>query len=295
VQAFEYHQPKTVKEAIEILRKQPKAIVLAGGTDMLVRMKDRILRPPAVVDCKRLPGVTDISYTAKGGLKLGSAVTMRQVELSSVAVKRYGAIAQGATFVGSIQIRNRATLVGNVCNAAPSADTAPGLIVHNAKVQIAGPRGRRTMAVEDFMKGPGKNDLGRGEFVIGIQVPAPKTRTGSAYVRHTPREAMDIAVVGVGAAITLTAKGICTDAKICLGAVAPVPLRATGAEAVLIGEQLTPAKVKQAALVAGEEARPITDVRATEEFRREMVRVLTTRMIQAASKAATGTKARRAA
>ena len=295
MQAFEYFQPKTVREAVQALHKHPKAIVLAGGTDLLVRMKDRVNRPPAVVDVKRLPRADDLSYAGKTGLHIGAAVSMRQVERSSGAQSRFGAIAQGATFVGSIQIRNRATVIGNVCNAAPSADTAPGLIVHDAKVQIAGPKGRRTMTVEDFMKGPGKNDLKRGEFVLGIQVPAPKPRTGSAYVRHTPREAMDIAVVGVGASVTLSPKGICTAAGICLGAVAPVPLRATKAESILVGQKLTPGKIAQAALVASDEARPITDVRATAGFRREMVRVLTERMIKAASRAATPTRSRRAA
>lgn len=295
MQAFEYHQPGTAKEATRILHKHPKAMLLAGGTDILVRMKDRVLRPPAIVDVKRLPKATDLSYTAKNGLHIGCAVSMRQVELFGHAIRRYGALTQGAAYVGSIQIRNRATVVGNICNAAPSADTAPGLIVHGATVQIVGSKGRRTMLIENFMTGPSKNDLGRGEFVVSIRVPPPPARTGSAYVRHTPREAMDIAVVGVGAAVTLTTKGVCADAKICLGAVAPVPLRATAAETILIDQKLTPARIEQAAAAAAEEARPITDVRASAEFRREMVRVLTARMIQAASRQATGTTTRRAA
>ena len=201
--SFDYFAPRTVREAVEALKAHPGAMVLAGGTDMLVRMKGRNLE--AGGGCGR-----DTDFRAwraavdrKRGLRVGAAVTMRQVELSPAACAHYPALAQGAGVVGSFQIRNLATVVGNICNAAPSADVAPGLIVHRARVRIAGPGGRRSLLVENFMTGPGQTALKAGEFVTAIEVPLPAPRTGSAYVRHTPRGAMDIAVVGVGVAVTL--------------------------------------------------------------------------------------------
>ena len=219
---FEYFAPETVREAAEVLQAHPRARVLAGGTDLLVQMKERARTPDTLVDVRRIPGVDELRFDRKTGLTIGAAVTMRQVELMPAAQSHYPGLADGARVVGSFQIRNLATIVGNICNAAPSADAAPGLIVHGAKVKIAGPNGRRTMLVENFMTGPGRTVLEVGEFVTGIQVPIPPPRTGSAYVRHTPRGAMDIAMVGVGAAVTLAPRTrACQDARIVLGAVAP--------------------------------------------------------------------------
>ncbi len=285
--AFEYFLPKSAKEAARLLHKYPDAKVLAGGSDLLVRMKGRVQEPSVMVDIKGIPKADDLAFTAKSGLTIGPAVSMRQIERSPVVLTRYPALAQGAAFIGSVQIRNRATVVGNICNASPSADSSPGVIVHGGKVRIVGPGGRRTMTVEQFIKGPGRTDLRRGEFVAGVQLPTPASRTGSAYVRHTPRMAMDIAVVGVGALITLAPKrDLCQEVRIVLGAVAAVPMRAAKAEAMLRGQQLTDALIEQVAESAAAEARPITDVRASADFRRELVRVLTQRMIRAAADSA---------
>ncbi len=282
--AFDYYQPKTAKEASQLLKKHPDAMILAGGTDLLVRMKVRVYQPSVVIDIKRLPKADEIRFSTKTGLILGPAVSVRQTERHATVLDHYPALAQGAAFIGSTQIRNRATVIGNICNAAPSADTAPGVIIHGGKVNISGPNGRRSILVENFITGPGKRDLKRGEFVAGLQIPTPAARTGSAYVRHTPRVAMDIAVVGVGAAITLIPRhNVCSEVKIALGAVAPVPMRATHAESVLRGQELTPALIAQAAEAASVEARPISDIRASEEFRRNLVRVLTERMVTAAA------------
>jgi aerobic carbon-monoxide dehydrogenase medium subunit len=282
VKTFDYFAPATIKEAIAILKARPNAKVLAGGTDSLVRMKARLWTPDALVDIRNLPGAKELGFRVKSGLTIGPGVTMQQASLSAVVQQRFAALAQGAAFVGSIQIRNLATVVGNVCNAAPSADSAPPLIALGAQVHISGPKGSRTLLVEKFMVGPGKTSLAKGELVTGITVPTPAARTGSAYVRHTPRQAMDIAVVGVAVAVTLSAAGVCRDAKIVLGAVAPTPLRARSAEAILNGTKLTPEIILAAAEVAVAEARPISDVRASAEFRSQMVRVLTERMIVAA-------------
>ncbi|MBE81209.1 MAG: hypothetical protein CME21_01485 [Gemmatimonadetes bacterium] len=282
--AFEYYLPKSAKEAAQLLKKYPDAMILAGGTDLLVRMKARIFRPSVVIDIKGLKNAAEIRFSAKSGLALGPAVSVRKTERSPVVLERYPALADGAGFIGSVQIRNRATVIGNICNAAPSADTAPGVIVHGGKVNIVGPKGRRSILAEDFMKGPGKRDLKRGEFAAGITIPTPPARTGSAYVRHTPRVAMDIAVVGVGAAVTLAPKSnVAKDVKICLGAVAPIPLRAVEAESILRGSELTDQRIAEAAIAAAAEAKPISDIRASEDFRRELVRVLTQRMVSAAA------------
>ncbi len=285
--SFDYFAPRTVREAVEALKAHPGAMVLAGGTDMLVRMKGRIWKPEAVVDVTRISGLGELRFDRKRGLRVGAAVTMRQVELSPAACAHYPALAQGAGVVGSFQIRNLATVVGNICNAAPSADVAPGLIVHRARVRIAGPGGRRSLLVENFMTGPGQTALKAGEFVTAIEVPLPAPRTGSAYVRHTPRGAMDIAAVGVGVAVTLAPRtGACEEIGIVLGAVAPVPMRAKQAERVLRGRKPTPGLIDEAADAAVGEARPISDVRGSAGFRREMVRVLTGRMVTAACEGA---------
>ena len=290
MQAFDYVAVGSVQEAVAALNKK-RVMVLAGGTDMLVRMKGRALTPEVVVDVKGIPGAGD--FSAKSGLSIGAAVTMRQVELSAKVREDYAAVAQGAAVVGSIQIRNLATVAGNICNAAPSADVAPGLIALRAKVRIAGPGGQRTVLVENFMTGPGKTALKRGELVTAIQLPTPGPRTGSAVVRHTPRGAMDIAVGNVAVAMTLAPRtGKCEDVRIVLGAVAPTPMRALKAEMLLRGEKLTADLVAEASAVAGAAARPISDQRASAEFRRELVRVLTGRMVEAARADAGRSRAR---
>lgn len=291
MQSFDYIQAASIAEATKALSRR-NARVLAGGTDMLVRMKGRVWTPDVVVDITRIPRLNEITRS-KTGLRLGAAVTMRQVELSEDVWDVAAAVAEGASVVGSLQIRNLATVAGNVCNAAPSADTAPGLIALNAGVSIAGPKGKRSMKIEKFILGPGKNDLKKGEFVTGITVPMPAKGSGSAYVRHTIREAMDIAVVGVGASVTFGSGDVCDDVRIVLGAVAPVPMRAVEAEAMLKGQKLTSKAIVEAAEVAAGEAKPITDVRSSAEFRRELVNVLTRRMVTAARDRAKGKRVER--
>jgi len=208
---------------------------------------------------------------------------MGQVEAADAVRQVYPALVQGAEVVGSVQIRNRATVVGNICNAAPSADTAPGLIVLGARVRIAGPEGRRSLLVERLFIGPGKVALQPGELVTAIQVPAPRPRSGSAYARHTTRESMDIAVAGVGAAVELTEDGsACRRVRIAMAAVAPTPVRALGAERAMLHGEVSDELLERVAATAAEECQPISDVRASADFRRELVRVLTRRMVAAA-------------
>lgn len=291
---FEYAAPGTIREAVTALRRRGKAVVLAGGTDVLLRMRDRAWTPDVVVDIKRIPRLGELRFDPERGLFIGAAVTLRQVERSAEVGRHYPAIAQGAALVGSVQIRNRATLVGNICNAAPSADTAPGLIVHGAKVRIAGPDGRRSLLLEKLFTGPGQIALKRGELVTGIQVPAPGRGVGSAYARHTTRGAMDLAAVGIGVALELAPRsGACQDIRIAMGAVAPTPRRARQAEEVLRGQRPAPGLIEAAARAASAESEPISDVRASAGFRRELVEVLTRRMVTAALEEARRSRSRR--
>jgi len=284
VRAFEYVAPETIKEAVAALQQHEDAAVLAGGTDLLLRLRTGLRAPPTLVDVKRIRGFDELKLDARKGLTIGPAVTMGQLAASEKMREHYPALAQGASLVASVQIRNRATVAGNLCNAAPSADTAPPLLALGARVRIAGPRGRRSLLLSNFFKGPGQTALAPGELVTAVHVPPPGRGSGSAYTRHTTREAMDIAAVGVAVALRLGRDGTtCEEASIALGAVAPTPLRAREAERILRGRPLSAQLVAAAAACAAREAQPISDVRASSEFRRELVRVLTGRVINSAA------------
>ena len=296
MRAFEYIAPQTIVEAVAALQQHDDAAVLAGGTDILLRMRANGPAPQALVDIKRIRGFGELKIGTRKGLTIGPAVTMGQLAASAEIRDRYPALNQGAGLVASVQIRNRATVAGNLCNAAPSADTAPPLLALGARVRISGPRGRRSLLLSNFFTGPGQTALEPGELVTALHVPpVAKTaakrmsrttakRSGSAYTRHTPREAMDIAAVGVAVALTLGRDGTtCEEVAIALGAVAPTPLRARQAEKVLRGHALDEERVADAAECAAGEARPISDVRASAAFRRDLVRVLTGRMVRAAA------------
>jgi len=281
---FEYVAPGTMKEAVAILGANHSARILAGGTDLLLQQRhDPRWRGDLVVDIKRVRNSDELRLDEKRGLTIGPAATMGQVEAAHAVRQVYPALVQGAEVVGSVQIRNRATVVGNICNAAPSADTAPGLIVLGGRVRIAGPEGRRSVPVERLFVGPGRVALQPGELVTAIQVPAPRPRSGSAYARHTTRESMDIAVAGVAAAVELNEDGsACRKVRIAMAAVAPTPVRALGAERAMLRGEVSDELLDQAATTAAQECQPISDVRASAEFRRELVRVLTRRMVAAA-------------
>lgn len=279
---FIYFAPHSVSELISLLRDNPSGKILAGGTDLLLQMKAGQKTPDMLIDIKHIAEFRSFGYGGKTDMSIWPATTVRELELSPVFWTHYTALAQGASVIGSVQIRNRATLAGNICNASPSADLAPGLLALGASVRTAGIQ-KRTVAIEEFFVGPGKTILEPGEFLASVQIPQPQHRTGSAYARHTMREAMDIAIVGVGVGITLKGQGtLCEDAKVALGAVAPTPVRAYRAEAILQGQYITQDVIDVAARVASEEAQPIRDVRASADYRRHMVRVLTQRVIGAA-------------
>ncbi len=284
---FDYLAPKSLPEALAMLADRPEAVPLAGGTDLLVQIKE-VHRPvQALLSLKRVPEVHRCAHN--GAFTFGSAITVAEIASDPRVQQDYAALAMGAGLIGSVQIRNLATVGGNLCNAAPSADTAPPLLVLGAQVVIVGAGGERLMPLEEFFVGPGQTVLQPGELLKELVVPQPRAGSGSCYLRHTPRARMDIAVVGVAAALTLDAGGVISDARIALGAVAPIPMRATQAETRLRGQVLSEERLRQAGLVAAQEARPIDDLRASAEYRRHLVNVLTQRALRgAAARASAG-------
>jgi carbon-monoxide dehydrogenase medium subunit len=274
--------PGSVDECLAVLAKRgPEAKLVAGGTDLLPQLKNGLLRPACVIDISRLSELSTIALDAGGGLRLGAAVTARQIERHAGLRAAYPALAESAALVGSIQVRNLATVGGNVCNAAPSADMAPPLVALDAEAVIAGPKGRRRVSLAKFFEGVRRTALAPDELLVEFVVAAPGPRSGGSYLRHTPRRELDIAVVGVASQITLT-NGVCAKARIALAAVAPTPVRATAAERALEGKPLTPERIEQAATLAVEAARPISDQRGSAEFRTHLVRVLTKRTLTSA-------------
>ncbi len=268
-------EPASVAEALSLLASYGgRARALAGGTDLLVQIRNKAVKLEYVIDISLIPGLGYIRFDDKNGLALGALTTVRSLERSAELQQRYPVLSQAAGQLGSMAIRNVATIGGNLCNAAPSAENAPSLLGLDARVKIIGPESERTMPLEDFFTGPGKTALRPGELLTEIQVPPPAPHTRGVYLKHSIRGSIDLAITGVAAIVTLDGR-VCRDVKIALGAVAPTPLRARKAEEVLRGEKVTPALVEKAAAAAAEQCRPISDVRASAEYRREMVRVLT--------------------
>jgi carbon-monoxide dehydrogenase medium subunit len=285
---FAYETARTLDEAVALLtRLGPETKLLAGGTDLLPQIKEHVIEPRNVLALGRIPEMEMLEQTPDGGLCIGALVRMRTIERSPLVMGRYEALAQGAKLVGSIQIRNLATVGGNICNAAPSADAVPAMIAFGADAVIAGPGGRRTLPLEKVFLGPRRTALEPGELLVEVRLPAPPPHTGSHYLRHTPRMEMDIAVAGSGAVVTLDGDRI-ADARICLASVAPVPLRASSAEAILRGAPATDATISSAAAAAAQDCTPISDVRGSADYRRHLVSVLTERVLRAAIAQARG-------
>src|SRR5262245_58444807 len=244
-------------------------------------MKNGVLKPARVIDLSGITRLRSIEAANGQGLRVGSAVTARTLELDPAVRGRYLSLAESGALVGSVQVRNLATLGGNICNAAPSADMAPPLVALEAEAVIAGPKGRRRVPMADFFTGVRKTVLGADELLIEFAVPALPARSGGSYMRHTPRRELDIAVVGVASQVSLN-NGVCGKARISLAAVAPTPVRATAAEQALEGQPLTAQAIERAAELAVQAARPIDDQRGSADFRRHLVKVLTRRTLTAA-------------
>jgi aerobic carbon-monoxide dehydrogenase medium subunit len=291
VRRFEMILPGSVKDVVQALAQHDGAAKLvAGGTDLLPQLKNHLLKPAVVVD---LSGVAPLRQLTQegGGLRIGAAVTARELERDRrLQSSAYRGLAESGALIGSVQVRHLATVGGNICNAAPSADMIPPLLALDAAAVIAGPGGERTVPLSDFITGVRKTVLGQDELLVALLVADPGAQSGGAYLRHTPRRELDIAVVGVGSQVTL-ANGVCRKARIALAAVAPTPVHATAAERALEGQALTAQKIEEAAALAVEAARPISDQRGSAEFRRHLVRILTRRTLTTALARANGAQA----
>lgn len=270
-------------EAVNLLSHLgDRARILAGGTDLLVQMKKGKARPENLINLKKVPGLNQLEYTPDG-LQVGSLVSIGRLAQEAIIREKYPVLAQAASVLGTPQVRTRATIGGNLTNASPAADTAPALLVYQARVKVAGAAGERLIAIEDFFQGPGKTSLQNGEILTGVEIPAPLPGTGAVYIKHGRRKGHEIAMVGVCTLINLEAgTGKIAQARIALGAVAPTPLRARAAEEILNGQLPEANLLERAAKLAADAAAPISDVRGSAEYRKLLVSVLTFRALQQA-------------
>jgi carbon-monoxide dehydrogenase medium subunit len=276
---FEYHYPKSLPELFSLMAKYgDKAKLLAGGTDLLVSMKKREISPDHLINLKEIPELKGISFNEREGLRIGALTTIDEIEQSEIVKNRYQILWEAVSVMASPQIRTLGTIGGNLASAIPSADTAPPLIALGASLTIKGISSERKCLVEEFFKGPGESVLKTDEILTEIRIPVPPERSAGTYLKMMRRNALDLAIVGVATFLKLDRdKKICEDVKIVLGAVAPTPIRAIRAEKLLIGKELNEAIADEAGRIASEESKPISDVRASKEYRKTLVHVLTRR------------------
>jgi carbon-monoxide dehydrogenase medium subunit len=284
LQDFEYSVARTVSEAVSLLAEKGNlARPLAGGTDILVQLRSGRRRLERLVEIKDIPEVNELSYDPQQGLRLGAAVPCYRIYQDEQVVQAYPGLIDVAALIGGIQIQGRATLGGNLCNAAPSADAVPALIALGATCSIAGPNGTTEVPVEDVCTAPGQTILKDGELLVSFHIPAPQQHSGAHYLRFIPRNEMDIAVAGVGSSVVLDASGKSfVSARVSLASVAPTPLFVEEAGAALAGKEVTDEAIDNAAEAAMAAARPIDDMRGTIRQRRHLVGVLTRRTLRGA-------------
>lgn len=274
---MKYEAPRTMKEAVGLMAKaKGSAFVLAGGTDLLVRMKSGTIEPDLVVDIKRIESMQSITRTANG-FRIGGAVPCAALGENAALKKAWPGVVEAANLIGSDQIQGRCTVVGNLCNASPAADSVPAMIAAGANAIVVGPRGKRTVAVEQIVTAPGRTSLKKGEVVEAILLPKPPPKTGDAYLRFIPRTEMDIAVVSAGVCLTLGAKGVIKHARVVLGAVAPTVLLVDAAADAIIGTRLDAGALAALAAACEAACKPIDDKRGTIEFRTDVAGVLARR------------------
>lgn len=283
---FTYHRAESLEQATRWLAEWgAEAAVMAGGTDLLIKMRRGDLKPKAVIDIRRIPGLDRITCGPKTGLRIGATALLADVAAHRRVRKQYPAVAYAAQDTANNQIRNMGTLVGNLCNAAPSADNAPTLLAMGAGLTLASVQGARHLPLEDFFMGPGKTAIRPEEIVTEVCAPALRRGSGISYQHISPRSRVDISAAGVGVCLHLEGS-MCRGVRIFMGAVGPVPLRAREAERILQGRRLSARRMEEAGRRAAREAQPITDLRATAEYRREMIAVLTCRALAEAAERA---------
>jgi carbon-monoxide dehydrogenase medium subunit len=283
-----YEAPTTSKEAATLMANaKGKAFVLAGGTDLLVRLKSGAIDPDLIVDIKRIEATQSISRTANG-FRIGAAVSGAAMGNHSALTKAWPGVVEATNLIGSDQIQGRCTMAGNMCNASPAADSVPALVAASAKVAIVGPNGRRSVAAENVATGPGKTSLAKGEFVEAITLPKRAPRSADAYLRFIPRTEMDIAVVSAGINLTISAAGVITKARVALGAVAATVLLVPKAARAIIGTKLDDKALAKLAAACEAACKPINDMRGTIEFRTDVAGVLGRRAAKIAYQRAGG-------
>jgi carbon-monoxide dehydrogenase medium subunit len=275
--SYAYVAPNSVAEAVAVLvenaEQNRRAQVLAGGTDLLVQMRTTDRDPRTIVDIKSLEETNRLEI-GETDTFIGSAISSAVLNENADLVALFPGLLEASDLIGSTQIQGRATMGGNLCNASPAGDSIPAMIANRATCVIAGPKGERSMPVEDFLTGVGTNALESGEFLLGIRVPNPGPRTADAYLRFIPRTEMDIAVAGCGVRLVLDESGTCTDASVSIGAVAPTALLVSAAGDALVGSPVDDAALKAAGAACSEASSPISDKRGTADYRRKVVAVL---------------------
>jgi len=272
-----YVAPSTVEEAVRILGEAPEsAKVLSGGTDLLVQLRSGRAKPGLIVDIKKIPAISGIREQ-DGGFVIGASTPGAVIGECEALQRAWPGVVEAANLIGSTQVQGRASLAGNLCNASPAADSVPTLIAARATCVVAGPKGKREVPVESIATGPGRTSLSRGEFIVEFHLPKPPPRSADAYLRFIPRSEMDIAVVGAAVSMTLDAGGVCTDARIVLGAVAPTAILVPEAGAALIGRSLGETALAGIDQAARRACKPIDDKRGTIEYRTKVAGVLARR------------------
>jgi carbon-monoxide dehydrogenase medium subunit len=282
---FDYAAPASIVEATKLLAQaNGKAKILAGGTDIIVQLREGLREADLVVDVKKIPELTELTFSPAKGLRLGASVPCYRIYDNVEVTKAYPALVDAARIVGGWQIQSRASVGGNLCNSSPAADTIPALIALGAVAVVAGQNGEREVPVESFCTAPGRNILQPGELLVSLQFPPPQSRGSSAYERFIPRNEMDIAVVGAASNVQLSSDGKTIEkARISLAAVAPTPKLAAEASEWLAGKPATEATFTQAGEIAKKIAAPITDMRGTAEYRIHLVGILVKRTLARAA------------
>jgi len=273
MKSFDYIRPNSMDEALNALQAYDNAYLLAGGTDLLVGMKTNAIRPKCVIDMKGIPNMNSIEYG--DGFKFGALTTVRDIEVSPLIREKIPTLSKAAGTLGSVQIRNRATIGGNLCHGSPAADMAVILLGMNCEVRIVSPNGEKNLAIDRFFAGPQKTVLAKDEVLWEIIIPKDIERYKGIYLKHGPRKAMDIGIVNIAILLDADFKSrLCTQIRIALGAVAPTPIRAKNAEALVKEKILTSELIRDVAETASSEAKPISDFRASSDYRRELVKSL---------------------
>ncbi len=287
--AFEYHTPSSVEEALDLMEKHGNnGKYIAGGTDLLIAMKKREAVPDHLISLGGIESLKGITPDDKG-VRIGALTTLAEIERSEIIGKQYLPLRDAVGVMASIQVRNLATIGGNLCSAVPSADSAPPLMALDASVKLEGPEGERTVPLETFFTGPKSSILKNREVLTEISIPKPHPVSSGCYLKLMRRHAMDLALVGVAACLKLDSeRKVCKEARITLGAVAPTPIRVPEVEAELVNKEIDEAVAEEAAQIAGSECRPISDLRASLDYRCDAVTVLTKRAVIETLKRITG-------